>query len=141
VIIVGGRHFTNYPLLRVTLDALLANRLPDVELLTTGAPGVALLAASCATERGLAVTALVPDFRRLRVDALGRRDAFRVSAADATVVVWDQRAPNPRRVLALVEKKGIPIHVLGGHPRRKVRHTEEPEEDPRRELPDSKNYS
>jgi hypothetical protein len=36
VLIAGGRHFTNYPLLRATLDTLLANRLPEVELLTTG---------------------------------------------------------------------------------------------------------
>jgi hypothetical protein len=34
VLIAGGRYFTDYPLLRATLDALLANRLPDVELLT-----------------------------------------------------------------------------------------------------------
>jgi hypothetical protein len=35
VLIAGGRHFTDYPLLRATLDALLTNRLPDVELLLT----------------------------------------------------------------------------------------------------------
>jgi hypothetical protein len=36
VLIAGGRHFTNYLTLRAVLDAHLANRLPDVELLTTG---------------------------------------------------------------------------------------------------------
>jgi hypothetical protein len=36
VLIAGGRHFTNYPALRAALDALLVNRLPDVELLTAG---------------------------------------------------------------------------------------------------------
>lgn len=39
VLIAGGRHYADYTLLRATLDALLANRLPDVELLTTGGPG------------------------------------------------------------------------------------------------------
>jgi hypothetical protein len=43
VLIAGGRHFTDYPLLRRTLDALLVNRLPDVELLTTGERNVPML--------------------------------------------------------------------------------------------------
>src|SRR4051794_9628161 len=38
VLVIGGRHFTNYPALRAALDALLVNRLPDVELLTAGGP-------------------------------------------------------------------------------------------------------
>jgi NADPH-dependent 2,4-dienoyl-CoA reductase/sulfur reductase-like enzyme len=59
VLIAGGRRFSDYPTLRATLDKLLANRLPDVELLTVGGPGVAMLAASYAVERGLKVTALI----------------------------------------------------------------------------------
>jgi hypothetical protein len=39
VLIAGGRHFTNYPALRAALDSLLANRLPDVELLTADGRG------------------------------------------------------------------------------------------------------
>jgi hypothetical protein len=65
VLIAGGRHLTDYPTLRATLVALLVNRLPDVERLTTGGAGVPTLAASSATEGGL-VVALVPDFRGSR---------------------------------------------------------------------------
>lgn len=36
VLIAGGRHVISYAHLRAVLDKLLANRLPDVELLTTG---------------------------------------------------------------------------------------------------------
>ena len=36
----------NYPRLRAALDALFANRLPDVQLLTGGGPGLPMLAAS-----------------------------------------------------------------------------------------------
>jgi hypothetical protein len=64
------------PTLRATLEALLANRLPDVELLTTGGPGVPMLAASYATERGLEMVALVADFHRFPVDAVERRGLF-----------------------------------------------------------------
>jgi hypothetical protein len=45
VLIAGPRQFTNYPALRTALDALLVNRLPDVELLTYGG-------ADCHTHRG-----------------------------------------------------------------------------------------
>jgi hypothetical protein len=55
VLIAGGRHFTNYPALRAALGALVANRMPDVELMTTGGRGVPMLAASYAARRGLPV--------------------------------------------------------------------------------------
>jgi 2-methylcitrate dehydratase len=39
---VTPRQFADDKILRATLDALLTNRMPDVELLTTGGPGVAM---------------------------------------------------------------------------------------------------
>jgi hypothetical protein len=51
-----------------------------------------MLAAGYANESELMVAALVPDFRRFPVDAIERRDAFLVSAADAAVVVRGDRA-------------------------------------------------
>lgn len=139
VLIAGGRHFSDYPRLRAALDALLANRLPDVQFLTGGGPGVPMLAASYAAANGLAVDALTPDFIRFPVDAVERRDGFLVSEADAVVVVWDGRDPAIARVLKLAERKGIPVHVLDG-PQRKpagVKRTADPEEpDTRRGLPD-----
>jgi ABC-type sugar transport system substrate-binding protein len=136
VLVSGGRRFTDYRLLRATLDALLAHRLPDVELLTAGGPGVPLLAASYAAERGLTVRALVPDFRRFPVDAADRRDAFLAAEADAAVVVWEDRAAAVRRVLALVERRGIPVHVIGGPPKPRGRRVPDPEPPPPRGLPD-----
>src|SRR4030095_16876393 len=113
-LIAGPRHFTDYPALRAALEVLLKNRLPDVELLTCGGRGVPMLAASSATERGLTVTARVADFVRFPVDAAERRDAFLVSEADAAVIVWKDRDPAVGRMLAMVERKGIPVHVIGG---------------------------
>jgi hypothetical protein len=137
VLVAGPRQFTNYPALRAALDALLVNRLPDVELLTCGGRGVPMLAASYATERGLTVTPRVADFVRFPVDAIERRDAFLVSEADAAVVVWADRDPDVRRVLALVERKGIPVHVLGGPEKKpRARRKREPEPPSTRGLPD-----
>src|SRR3954462_13335636 len=75
VLIAGPRQFTGYPTLRPALDALLVNRLPDVELLTCGGRGVPMLAASYAAESGLTLTARVADFVRFPVDMCARRIA------------------------------------------------------------------
>ena len=119
VLITGGRNFTDYPALRAALDTLLANRLPDVELLTTGGRGVPMLAASYAAERGLTVTPFVPEFGRFpAVAAVERRDASLVSDADAVVVVWDGRDETVRRVRELAERRGGSLHVIGGPSRK-----------------------
>src|SRR5262245_7141802 len=124
------------PMLRAALDVLLANRLPDVVLLTAGGRGVPMLAASYATANGLEVVTRVADFRRFPLDAEERRDAFLVGEADAAVVVWDARDGAAQRVLALVERKGIPVHVIGAPAKKpRVRREREPEP-PRRGLPD-----
>ena len=54
----------------------------------------------------------VADFARFPLDAEERRAAFLVAEADAAVVVWDGRDSSVR-VLQFVERKGIPVHVLG----------------------------
>jgi hypothetical protein len=59
-----------------------------------------------------------------------------VHEADATVVVWADRDPDVTRALALVERKGIPVHVLGGPERKpKVRRARAPERPNTRGLP------
>jgi hypothetical protein len=68
-----------------------------------------------------------------------RRAAFLVNEADAAVIVWADRDPDVRRVLALVERKGMPVRVVGApekKPRAMRRRSES--EPPRREgmLPD-----
>ena len=139
VLVTGGRHFADYPALRAALDALLANRLPDVEVLTPGGRGVPMLAASYAAERGLTVTALVPDFARFPVDAEERRDAFLVGEADAVVAVWDGRDASVRRIQELTAGRSVPLYVLGGPDRtaaRSRRVPDPPEPPPRRGLPD-----
>ena len=45
ILIIGGRKRFDYARLRDALDVLLVNRLPDVEIITAGGPGVPALAA------------------------------------------------------------------------------------------------
>ena len=111
---------------------MLAHRLPDVVLVTAGGRGDEHRVARSAAN-GREVVVRVADFARFPTDAVERRDAFLVNEADAAVVVWD-RDPNVRRVLALVERKGIPVHVLGAP--EKKRKAREPELSNTRGLPD-----
>jgi hypothetical protein len=88
-VLIVGDHFRDYARLRDTLGAVLARRLPNVEILTTGGPSVPALAASYARSRGLRFAALVPDHERHPGDAVERRDEFLVAEADAAVVVGE----------------------------------------------------
>ena len=78
-------------------------------------------------------TARVADLVRLPVDAVERRDAFQVNEADAAVVVWANRDPDVRRVLALVERKGMPVRVIGAPERKPRAKRTRDAESPRRE--------
>ena len=53
LLMVGGPSFRDYARLRDALDVALANRFPDVQLVTIGGPGVPALVASYARSRGL----------------------------------------------------------------------------------------
>jgi hypothetical protein len=71
------------------------------------------------------------------VDTDERRDAFLVGEADAAVIVWD-RDSSVRRVLELVGRKGIPVHVIGGPEKKpkKVRRERDTQPPVHRGLPD-----
>jgi hypothetical protein len=64
VLVAGDREPVDYVRLRDALDKLLANRLPEVQILTSGGPGVPALAAGYARSRGLEVVVVTPDFNK-----------------------------------------------------------------------------
>jgi hypothetical protein len=116
VLIIGGRQRVEYAPLRAALDVLLVNRLPDVEILTTGGAGIPVLAACYAKERGLVLITSIPlDFAQHRGDAVEWRDSRLVEMADAAVLVGD---PTPvQELLDRAATKGIRLVALGVEPR------------------------
>jgi hypothetical protein len=64
VLIIGGPTFRDYPRLRDAVDFALANRLPEVEILSVGGPGVPPLAASYARSCLLQFRAMLPDYEK-----------------------------------------------------------------------------
>jgi hypothetical protein len=63
--------------------------------------------------------------RNDQADTLLRR--FLVHEADVAVIVWGDRAPDVRRVPALVERKGMPVRVIGGPEKKPKVKRREPE--------------
>lgn len=89
VLIIGGPARVDYPRLAAALDTLLAHRLPEVEILTAGGPGVPALAACYARRRGLTLTVAPLDWARHRGNAEEARAAHLAALADAAVLVGD----------------------------------------------------
>ncbi|MCE9561519.1 MAG: SLOG family protein [Planctomycetes bacterium] len=92
VLIIGGRQRFKYALLRDALDALLANRLPDVEILTAGGPGVPALAACYAASRKLTLTTIPVDHVKHPGHTEERRDECLVELAHAAVLAGSVRS-------------------------------------------------
>jgi hypothetical protein len=101
----------DYVRLRDALDKLLANRLPEVQILTAGGPGVPALAASYARYRGVEVVVINPDFNKHRTDAVERCTEELVAMADAVVIVgalgWELRQLRARAM-----GKRIPVRLV-----------------------------
>jgi hypothetical protein len=112
VLVAGGREPVDYVRLRDALDKLLANRMPEVQILTAGGPGVPALAASYARSRGLEVVVITPDHNKHKTDAVERCTEALVGMADAVVIVgelsWELR-----QVRARAMGKRIPVRMVG----------------------------
>lgn len=111
ILIIGGPQRVEYARLRAALDQLLANRLPDVEVLTAGGPGVPALASCYAAERGLAlVTVPIDVSRRNDTEAAEYRAVKLAGLADAAVLVGD---PVPcRKLLDAVAARKLRVALV-----------------------------
>jgi hypothetical protein len=110
VLIFGSPSFRDYVKLRYILDVALSKRLPDVVLVTTGGPGLSALVASYARSRNLAVE--VTPIERYPLDMRASPKSRLVGKVDAAVIVWPEIEPETKELLALIEAKGLPVHVV-----------------------------
>ena len=110
VLIFGSPSFRDYATLRSILDIALSKRLPDVVLVTTGGAGLSALVASYAQSRNLPVE-VVP-ITRYPLDTRESPLVGMVGKADGAVIVWPEIDSDTKELLALVEAKGLPVHVV-----------------------------
>jgi hypothetical protein len=110
VLIFGSASFRDYAKLRSILDIALSKRLPDVILVTTGGAGLSALVASYARSRNLTVE-VIPIARYPGPVRTSPKVGL-VTKVDAAVIVWPETEPETKELLALIEAKGIPVHVV-----------------------------
>jgi hypothetical protein len=85
VLVIGPPMFRDYPCLRDVLDVVLANRVPDVELLTVGGSGLPSLVASYARMRKLAFRSVPREQQSYPIEQLSPKNLEVVLLADAAV--------------------------------------------------------
>jgi hypothetical protein len=81
-----------------------------VVLVTTGGSGLSALVASYARSRNLPIE--VTPITRYPLDVRQSPLMGLVGKVDAAVIVWPGVDPETKELLALVEKKGLPVHVV-----------------------------
>jgi YspA, cpYpsA-related SLOG family len=113
VLILGGPDFCEYSRLRDALDLALVNRLPKVEIITMGGPGVPALAASYARSRRLSCVVMLPDYITHPGDAIEKRDALLIAEADAIIVAGDELGLASHEWMQRAKRKGIPVMPVG----------------------------
>lgn len=134
VLVIGEAGHGDYRRLRDSLDFLLRKRLPDVEILTAGGPGLPAFAASYARARKLPLVVMTPDHEKYPGDAMDERNAFLVAEADAAVVMADQwHHPETDRLIRMMRAKGARVALIFA--KRQLRKAE-PASEQRRGLPD-----
>jgi len=110
---IGGSDFRDYPRLRDALDFALADRLRDVEILTTGGPGVPALSASYARSRGLPFRPIPPDFEIDPGNAIEKWDEVLLTEADALIIAGDELDLPTVEWMKRARRKEIPVMMVG----------------------------
>lgn len=103
VAVVGSRTFTDYNLLRQTLDTLY----PQVSLIVSGgAKGADSLAERYAKEEGISTLIFKPDWKTHGKAAGFIRNKDIVEAADLVVAFWDGLSKGTKNSMEHAEKMG-----------------------------------
>jgi hypothetical protein len=112
VLVVGPDWFRAYTLLRDILDNLLAQRMPDVEVITTGGKGIPSLVASYARMRKLEFRPVLLDCERYPLDPFTARNLELVNHADAAVVFLLEPCHEVHEIHELIKQRKLPCRLI-----------------------------
>ena len=112
VIVAGGREFSDYTLLKQTLNHLLIHKLPNVEIVCGKASGADALGERYAKELGLSVAYFPADWTQHKKAAGPIRNREMATYADACVAFWDGTSRGTKNMIDEATKKGIPVRVI-----------------------------
>lgn len=126
--VVGSREFTNYTLLKSTLDFLLKHESRTVQIVSGGAKGADSLAASFAKERNFSLIVFRPKWldinvlgARIKFDKYGRaynanagfdRNALIVRNSDVLVAFTYASKGGTWDTIQRAKEEGIPVIIV-----------------------------
>ena len=109
IAVVGFRNFTDYELLKKTLDDSYDK--PWI-LISGGAKGADTLAEQYADEKGYEKIIHLPDKKKYGRGAFHRRNQLIVEDADEMIAFLLNESKGSKHSLELARKKGIPVTII-----------------------------
>lgn len=108
VAVVGSRNFTDYNLVKETLDEI-----KDISLIVSGgARGADSLGERYAAEKGIPIKIFLPAWDVYGRSAGYRRNVQIVEAADIVIAFWDGLSRGTRHSINLAREKGKELLVV-----------------------------
>ncbi len=111
VIVAGGRDFSDYVLLKQTMDILLSNIKEDITVVCGKARGADTLGEQYAKERGYAVAYFPADWDKYGKAAGFIRNEQMAQNADALVAFWDGRSRGTRNMIELARQYNLKVRI------------------------------
>ncbi len=111
VIIAGGRDFSDYDLLKATMDKLLANITDEITVVCGQARGADILGEQYAKERGYAVDYYPADWKQYGKRAGHLHNEQMAQNADALAAFWDGKSRGTKNMIELAKRYGLKVRI------------------------------
>jgi len=112
VIVAGSRDFQDYNLLRNTLDYLLQNKFPHVEIVSGTAKGADRLGEKYAMERGLKIKQFPANWDLYKKQAGYIRNVEMARYADACVCFWNRKSRGTMHMINIAKEYGLDLRII-----------------------------
>lgn len=111
VIIAGGRDFSDYELLRSTMDRLLSNTMDEIVIVCGMAKGADTLGEQYAKECGYKVDYFPADWKKHGKAAGFLRNEQMAQNADALAAFWDGQSRGTKNMIELARRYGLKVRI------------------------------
>jgi hypothetical protein len=111
VIVAGSRSFSDYQLLKTTLDEIRTKH-DVVEIVSGGAHGADSLGEHYAREHGIVIKPFPADWNRYGKAAGYRRNEQMAVYADGLVAFWDNQSRGTKHMIDLARREKLHIKIV-----------------------------
>ena len=112
VIVAGSRTFNDYLLLEKKLDKILANRLPNVEIVSGTANGADKQGELYASKNKLPIKRFPADWNTHGKKAGYLRNLEMAKYADACIVFWNGTSKGAKHMIDIANKYNLPLRII-----------------------------